>query len=63
MKLIYCAIILFSLNCVTAQLSTEKINKLLQSGSKRELVHASTDFLLQGNFYQASLVAGKLVEM
>jgi len=63
MKLIYSTILLFFVQLLTAQMSSERLERLIETGSKRDLVQASTDFLIQGNWYQASLVADKLVQM
>jgi outer membrane protein OmpA-like peptidoglycan-associated protein/tetratricopeptide (TPR) repeat protein len=63
MKLIYSFVLVFTAQFLTAQLSNERLEKLLQSGSKKDLVQASTDALLQGNWYHASLIGDKLVEM
>lgn len=63
MKLIYSIILLLSVQTLTAQMSSERLERLIETGSTRDLVQASTDFLIQGNWYQASLVADKLVQM
>lgn len=63
MKLIYSLIILFTTQFLMAQLSSGRLEILLQSGSKKDLILASTDALLQGNWYHASLIGDKLVEM
>lgn len=63
MKLIYTTILFLSAHFVFGQMSSESLEELIEKGSKRDLVQSSTDFLIHGNFYQASLIADKLIQM
>lgn len=63
MKLFYTFISLLIAQFAFSQMSAERLQQLIETGSKRELVQTNTDFLIQGNFYQASLIADKLVQM
>jgi len=63
MKLFYFAVFFFAAHFSFGQMSQEALDKLIESGSKRDLVHANTDYLIRGNFYQASLIADKLIQM
>jgi outer membrane protein OmpA-like peptidoglycan-associated protein/tetratricopeptide (TPR) repeat protein len=63
MKLIYTTTLLLAAQILLGQMSSVRLEKLIETGSKRDLVQANTDFLIQGNWYQASLVADKLLQM
>lgn len=54
--------LLFSIPLSFGQLQAENIDKLLESGSKGALVSKNTDLLIKGNFYQAMLIADKLLQ-
>ncbi len=63
MKFFYTTILLLSAQILIGQMSGERLQQLIETGSKRDLVQTNTDFLIQGNFYQASLISDKLVQM
>lgn len=63
MKLFYVTLALFSVQMLFGQLSEERLSKLLNEGSLKELVDANTDLMIQGNHYQAMLLANKMVEI
>ncbi len=63
MKLFYVTLALFSIQTLFAQLSEERLSKLLSSGTPKELITANTDLMIQGMHYQAMLVANKLLEL
>ncbi len=63
MKFFYTTILLLSAQMLIGQMSNERLQQLIETGSKKELLKTSTDFLIQGNFYQASLITEKLLKM
>lgn len=54
--------LLFSIPLCHGQLKAENIDKLLESGSIGALVSKNTEMLIKGNFYQAMLIADKLLQ-
>lgn len=62
MKLFYVTLALFSVQFIFGQLSEERMSKLLNSGSQKELIEANTDLMIQGMHYQAMLLINKLLE-
>lgn len=63
MKLFYYTLAIFSFQFLFGQLSPERLEKLLSSGSVKELIEANTEQMIQGSHYHAMLLANKLVEM